>query len=78
MPVFGAHFGAHRGFLADFRPLPHFKLAGLRGSRRMEAGVGIGLCSRFSYEEDTGFPSERQELFAITRHYFSLLFQYFH
>jgi hypothetical protein len=44
----------------------------------MEAGVGIGLCSRFSYEEDTGFPSERQELFAITRHYFSLLFQYFH
>jgi hypothetical protein len=25
-----------------------------------------------------GFPSEYQEEFGLTRHYFSLLFQYFH
>jgi len=44
----------------------------------LQAGVGIGLNPRFSYEENMGFPSERQELFALTRHYFSVLFQYFH
>jgi hypothetical protein len=29
---------------------------------------------RFRYEENAGFPSENQEEFCLTRHYFSLLF----
>jgi hypothetical protein len=33
---------------------------------------------RFRYEENDVFPSENQEQFGLTRHYFSLLFQYFH
>jgi len=34
----------------------------------------LDFVSRFSYEEDTGFPSEYQEQFAKIRHYFLLLF----
>jgi len=41
-------------------------------------GSELDFVPRFRYEENTGFPSERQELFALTRHYFSLLWQYFH
>ncbi len=32
---------------------------------------------QFRYEENTGFPSEDQEEFGLTRHYFSLLFSIF-
>jgi len=44
----------------------------------MEPVAGLGLCPRFRYEENMGFPSDNQELFGLTRHYFSLLFYYFH
>jgi hypothetical protein len=30
----------------------------------------LGWCHRFRYEENTGFPSERQQQFGLTRHYF--------
>jgi plasmid stabilization system protein ParE len=33
---------------------------------------------RIRYGEKAVFPSERQEEYGLTRHYFSLLFQYFH
>jgi len=46
--------------------------------RRLEPVVGIELCFQFSYEENIGFPSEDQEEFGVTRHYFSVLCQYFH
>ncbi len=35
--------------------------------------VGFGLCPRFRYEENMGFPSDNQEQFAKIRHYFLLL-----
>jgi len=47
-------------------------------SARLEPVVRIELCFQFSYEENIGFPSEDQEEFGVTRHYFSVLCQYFH
>ena len=44
-----------------------------RRSSKSEGGsqfVGIELCFQFSYEENIRFPSEDQEEFGVTRHYF--------
>ncbi len=41
--------------------------------QEMESVAGLGLYPRFRYEENMGFPSERQEQFAKIRQYFSLL-----
>ncbi|MGA2542209.1 MAG: hypothetical protein ABSG78_11710 [Verrucomicrobiota bacterium] len=59
----------------------HHLMAGLPAaarSARLEPVVRIELCFQFSYEENIGFPSEDQEEFGVTRHYFSVLCQYFH
>jgi hypothetical protein len=66
--------GSHSGSLWPVelcKPLPTRMI-------RLEAGVGIELCFQFSYEENIGFPSEDQEEFGVTRHYLSVLCQYFH
>jgi transposase len=44
----------------------------------LKAGARAAGYPRLRFEEDAVFPSCSQEDFGLTRHYFSVLFQYFH
>ena len=66
----GVRFGVRCGHLLR-KPLMPLHLG-------VEPVAGFGLCPRFRYEENMGFPSENQEQFGLTQYYSSLLFQYFH
>jgi hypothetical protein len=77
--LFLVHILVHiGGFGPIFGPCLTSSSPDSEGVGEWRRGSELDFVPRFRYEENTGFPSERQELFALTCHYFSVLFQYFH